>query len=226
MDVISKVNGGGAGGKVNDIAARGKDVYAVLEDICLHAVYKFVGILHFLTPIHKLLQPVDALFKLLITRAFFFITPVGSNTIFSILVHLRCADLHLKRFAVIINNGGMQRLVEVILWRSDVIIKFIWNWTPMGMYDAQCGITGGYIWHNEAHTTKIADHLKGFLLLHHLAIDGIDVFTATGDLSGDAGICQHFNEQVNNGLHLAFAFSTGCGQILRDLFVFFGVGIA
>ena len=66
VDVVGKVDRRGAGGQVDDIAARGEDVHPVLEDVGLHAVDEFLGVVDILAPFHQFAQPVDALFVLVV----------------------------------------------------------------------------------------------------------------------------------------------------------------
>ena len=77
------------------------------------------------------------------------------DAIFGVLVHFTRADLHFERFAVIINDRGVQRLVQIIFWRGDVIVKFVRDRAPVGVDDAQGRIAGRYIGHDQAHAAQV-----------------------------------------------------------------------
>src|SRR6185503_3250074 len=60
VDVIGKVDGGGTGRKVNDVAARGEDVDPVLEHIRFHTLDEFMRVAYIRAPFHHVAEIVDA----------------------------------------------------------------------------------------------------------------------------------------------------------------------
>src|SRR5664280_581022 len=172
MDMIGKVDRGGTSRQVDDIAVRCEDVDAILENIGLHTVNKFLGIIDVAAPFHHTTEPVDA-FIVFVARATFLITPMGGDTKLGIFIHFDGTDLHFHRAAIVIYDRSVERLVEIILGGGDVIIEFIGNGPPMGVNNAQSGITGRNIGNYEPDSAHVPHQVEGFAFLHHLFIDGI-----------------------------------------------------
>ena len=64
--------------------------------------------------------------------------------------------------AIIVNHGGMQGLVEIVLGGGDVIVKLMRDGPPVGVDDAQGGIAGRHIRDDQADTAQIRTRSKGF----------------------------------------------------------------
>src|SRR5512140_3503473 len=61
MDMICKIDWCGSCWQINDVSMWCKDIYAIFEDISLHTIYEFLGVIHILAPIHHLPQPIHSL---------------------------------------------------------------------------------------------------------------------------------------------------------------------
>ena len=114
MNAISKVDGNGAHGQVNNIPARCKDEDLIRKNIHLHRVDKITGIIHIIMPFQQLTQPAQLSIKALIracgrlAAATFLITPMGSDTIFTDAMHLKGADLDFQGLTTGTQNRSMQ----------------------------------------------------------------------------------------------------------------------
>ena len=108
------------------------------------------------------------------------------NTILSVLVHLGRSDLDLEGVAVIVIYSSMQRAVEVILWSGNIVIEFTRDWAPVGVDNAQGGITRRDIRHKDPDASDIVYHLEWDTLPSHLPVDRIDMF----------GSCEYFRIDI------------------------------
>ena len=190
VDMVGKIDRGGTLRQVDDIAARGEDIDAVLEYVRLHAVHELRRVGDFLAPIHQPAQRVDALLVAFVdAAAFFFVAPVRGDAIFGVLVHLGGADLHLERFSIVINDGGMQGLVIIVLGGGDVIVKFVRDGPPVGVDDPQGGVTVLLCLATIRRTPRKSISIsKGRPFSCILLINRIDVLGTPGDLCLDAGL--------------------------------------
>ncbi len=94
-------------------------------------------------PVHQLPQPAQFFFEFFITAVTFFIAPVGSDAIFSEVMHFVSTDLYFKRNRTHGHNSGMQRLITVCLGVSDVIIKITRHRVPQAVHHTDGIITIG-----------------------------------------------------------------------------------
>ena len=155
----------------------------------------------------------------------FLVAPVRRNAIFRALVHIGGADLHFERAFVIVNDSGVQGLVEVVLGGGNVIIELTRDRPPVGVDDAQGGVAGGHIGHDQAHGAHIPHQVEGFALLCHFFVDRINMFGPPTDFHLDVVLSQQFDQVFLDGFDLAFAVRAPLGQLFGDLFVFLRVDV-
>src|SRR5690242_11312953 len=155
---------------------------------------------------HQITQMVDAAFKCLVALAArLLITPVGGDAIFGVLVHLVRANLDFERLAFFEDHRRMQRLIEVILWCSDVIIELARDWTPCLMNYPQHLIAGVNIIDQNADGTNIVNLLERDAFALHLAPDAVDMLGTPADLRIDPMVRQKAAQLLKNLVHVEFA---------------------
>ncbi len=190
VDVVSEINRCGARGQIDDVASRCKHVDAFFENIGLHAVDELARIIDVLPPFHQGTQPDNATFIVVIFAGAFLVTPMRCDTVFSILVHFWRADLDLQCLAIIMDDRSVQRLIKIVFWCGDIVVKFMRNWSPVGVDDAQRRIAISYRRHQNTHPAHIEDHIERDALTVHFSIDRINVFWPAGDVRFYAGLFQ------------------------------------
>ena len=63
------------------------------------------------------------------------------DAFFGDVVHLFGANLHLEGLRFRADDGGVQRLIEIIARRGDPILDASGHWTPVVVNDAERGVT-------------------------------------------------------------------------------------
>jgi hypothetical protein len=120
----------------------------------------------------------------------------------------------------------MQRLVEVVFRRSDIVVKFVGDWAPVSVDHPQSGVAGGDIWNDDANAAHIVDQVKGHPFAHHFAVDRVDVLGPSGDLCLDACCADQLGQTLVDPLHLVLAVTAALCQVGGDFLVLFGVDVA
>ena len=77
--------------------------------------------------------------------------PMGGDPVLGQGVHVPRPDLDLEGLLVLGEDGGVQRSVEVGLGHGDEIAEPVGKRRPFLVDDAQGGVTGGDILHDQAH---------------------------------------------------------------------------
>ena len=226
VDVVSEINRGGTGGQINDVAAGGENIHPVPENIGFHAVHELTGVFHVLPPLHQLADVVHPAVEIRVVVTALLVPPVGGDPVFGALVHLLGADLHLQGFAVIVNHGGVQGLVEIILGGGDVIVKFAGDGPPGGVDSPQSLVTLLFGGEDDTHAAHIVNHLEGHALALHLAVDGIDMLGAGGDVCLKAGLLHHLHQADFDRHHLPLALGAAFLEAAGDLVVGLRVDVA
>ncbi|MND20662.1 hypothetical protein D3C80_109960 [compost metagenome] len=92
-----------------------------------------------------------------------------------ILMHLASTNLNFHRFAAGTEHHGMNRLVAVRFWVSDVIIELIRQMTIVSMYYPQRGVAVLQALSDDTHRPHVKQLIKGEMLFLHFAPDAVDV---------------------------------------------------
>ena len=108
MHLIGKIEYGGAGRQVHDLAARGQDVYPVFAGGGLETVQQALIVQALVAGIQQLAHDGNLVIECRVSRAALLVAPVGCDTQFCMLVHLLCADLYLNCPPVPVGNGRVQ----------------------------------------------------------------------------------------------------------------------
>ena len=113
VDGIGKVDGGGAGRQVDEVAARREHKHLVVKEVNLEGAHELLGVRRGGLNLEHLPHPFELAFQRILLGEASFILPVRRNTKLCRAVHLPGADLHLKGDALLADDGGVQRLVHV-----------------------------------------------------------------------------------------------------------------
>ena len=72
---------------------------------------------------------------------------------------------------IIEDNRSVQRLVKIIFWGSNIVVKFIRDRSPMSMDHTQRSITTLNIRDKDSHTSHIKNHIKRYTFTIHFLIN-------------------------------------------------------
>src|SRR5574341_1959412 len=187
VDVIGEVNGRGACREVDNIAARGEDIDAILEYFGPHDIHELARIVNGAAHFHQIAEMLHtALEGFIALAARLLVAPMRGDTVFGMLVHLLGANLDFEGLPIFEDDGGVQGLVKIIFGCGDVIVEFARNRTPGLVDHAQRLITGRQIIDNDAHGTDIKQLVKGDALALHLLPDAVNMLGASRDFRLDA----------------------------------------
>ena len=226
---VGEVDGGGAHGQGEHFAVRGEHINGVVEELGLECGGEvgFAALGHVFAPIQKLAQPGNFLLVCGIAFAAFFITPVRGHAEFVELVHFFGADLHLDAFVFRADNHGVQAFVAVAFGVGDVVVEFAGDGLPQAVHDAQHGVALGHAVHQHAHGADVVEPFEIKLFLHHLAVDGVDVFGAAGHVViADAVFGQLGFEDAEEVVDIVLPLGAFFVEQVGDAAVFFGILVA
>jgi len=126
---------------------------------------------------------------------------MGSDSCIRHTMHLMGTDLHLHAVTMGAYDRRMQRLVHIPLGHGDIILETPWNRLPGRMDHPQHLVALPHVIHQDAESDQVIDLLELHITLLHLAIDGIQMFTAARNLILNAMDGQFFR---NDGLGLLY----------------------
>ena len=166
----------------------------------------------FFNPAHA-----DSLF-LTVNLAFnpFFVSPVSSNPVFSDLVHFFGTDLNFD-WSFWSVNSRVNRLVTVGFRRSNIIFETPWHWTPqfMNITNHSVNIARGF--HDTTNGNQIIDLVKSFLFITHFAINRINVFWTTVNVSVKPLFFSVIFNFLDDFINQSFTFTTFFIHHVRNL---------
>ena len=131
-----------------------------------------------------------------------------AHTKFCIFIHCEGADLYLEYLLVRADDGGVQRLVAILLGSRDVVVEFVGNHAPEVVHDAERGVTVTHLRHQNTHCADIEYLRKIEFLCLHLAPDAVDVLGPPGHFRIDIGTIQLPAQLLGNFHYEAFAIHT------------------
>ena len=226
VDGVGEVDGGGARGQVDDIAVGGEDEDLVAKHIHLQGADKFLGV-GVLLAFQQLADPLEvALGTQILVGHALLILPVGGHAVFSGLMHLPGADLHLKGDALPADDGGVQRLVHIGLGGADIVLKTAQHGLEHIVHTAQHIVALGDVVHDDPEGVQIEDLVQGLVLGVHLAVNGIRVLDAAVHLTVDAIVVHALLDAGLDGSQKFLVGGGTVGQGLLDLLVAHGVEVA
>ena len=171
-------------------------------------------------------QGIDAVVQNRVLPAALLVAPVGGHPVLGEGMHGFGADLDLHRPALLSQHHGMQGLVAVILGIGDVIVEFLGDVQPAPVDQAQDGIAGGHVVHDDPHRVQVVELLQGHFLAHHLPVDAVDVLGPAEHPGMDAGFVQFLPEFVYEVVDEAFALGPVGRQGLGQPPILLGVEVA
>src|SRR5690606_26764822 len=179
MDVVSEVDGRGAGGQVDNVAARGEHIHPVAQDIAAHRVEELVRVVDAAPDLDQLSQVLDAKLEhpvqVTALAIRLFVAPVSGNAVFGGRVLLRRAHLLLTCPGVLQKHRHVQRLVEVLLGRGNVVVKLTGDGPPRLVDDGKYLIACKNVRHNDPDGAHIKYLIEREPFALHLLPDTVDV---------------------------------------------------
>ena len=115
------------------------------------------------------------------------VQPVRRHARFGHHVHGLGAQLEFDVDARRAHQRRVQRLVAVELGNRDVVLELARQRLVHLVQDAQAGVAGDHIGHDQAEAVDVGDLGEAQVLLVHLAVDRIERLLAAGDAHADAG---------------------------------------
>ena len=100
-------------------------------------------------------------------------------------MHALGADLQLDALVARADDGGVDRLVVVVLGGRNVVLEAAGNDAPRGVHDAERAVAVLLLGHDDAEAVNVGKLLERDLLVLHLAPDGIRLLLAAGDHGRD-----------------------------------------
>src|SRR5690606_27931464 len=185
---VGEVEHGGATRQVDDFAARGDHVDAVLDQLGGEAGGQ--RLLVVAARLQQLPHPGDLALESGVGAAAFLVAPVRGDAELGVLVHLVGADLHFQRAPARADHRGVQAAVVVALGLGDVVVELAGNRRPELVRHAERRVAGRDVVHQHAGGTDVVELAEGDALALHLLPDAVDVLGRAGALGVDAGLGQ------------------------------------
>ncbi len=219
VHVIREVDRRRAGRQVHDLALRRQRVDAVLEQVRAHTRQEVTVALGLGGRHQQLAQPLDLAVVGRVLRGALLVAPVRGDPELGMLVHVARADLDLERRRARPDHGRVQRAVEVVLGRGDVIVEFARNVGPAAVHDAERGIAVRDAPRNDADRAHVQHLVEGQALLVHLPPDAVDVLGPPQHLGLHARPGQLGGNLRDRGLDPALAIHARFIELAGDLAV-------
>ena len=186
VEAVGEIEGHGAFGEVDDIAGWGVDEDFVGEEVEFEffsvdffALAEFCGgFLEIFDPEEVARERADAALGVGGGEFLFVVEEGGGETAFGVIVHFVGADLEFDDLAVGSDDGGVERLVAVLLWHCDVIFDAAWHGFEEGMDDTENEVTGRNIGDDEAEGDDVVDALDVLVVFGELFVEAVDRFSA------------------------------------------------
>ena len=112
----------------------------------------------------------------------FAIGPVRRNAVLGLIVHFRSPDLNLDNLAVGAENSGVQRLIAVGLWHSDVIFNKTGKRFPARVDYAKRSVAILDSGDNDAKRDQVMDFFHVHVVLNEFAPEAVVVLGARVDV--------------------------------------------
>ncbi len=155
------------------------------------------------------------------------VTPVGTHAQFRVFVHGEGANLNFQHLVLGPDQGGMQRLIAVLLGVGDVIVELVGHVMPAGMHDPQRCVAVGNVRHQNTHGAHIVDLGKIDALALHLAPDRVDMLDPAVHLvAGNALLIEQAFKRRDRLFDVTLSIQSLLRQQLGDVLVVLFVQIA
>ena len=112
-------------------------------------------------------------------KLLFIIVETSGETTFGVFVHFMGSNLELNNAFVLSNNGGVERLITVLLRHGDIIFDAARHWHIEGMNDAERKIAVGDIIDDNTEGGKVVDFAHVLIVFSEFFVEGIDGFDST-----------------------------------------------
>ncbi|MPN32861.1 hypothetical protein SDC9_180344 [bioreactor metagenome] len=94
-------------------------------------------------------------------------------------MHIPGANLRFERNAFLIEHGGVQRLIHVLLRGGNIVLEAVWNRAEHIVDNAQNVIALDDRIYDDAHRVNIENLVKGTALNIYLPVDAVDALDAS-----------------------------------------------
>jgi len=190
VDGVSKINRSGAAREDHHAPLGREGVNLFRVKIDAESGEEFARFLHFLDPLDQLAHPDDALVVRLGNFAAVFVFPMSGDPLLSDAMHFLGSNLNFKRLTGV-DDGGMQRLVEVRARHGDVVLEASGKRRPDLMDHAESCVAIFHRVGDHADGEQVEDLIERALLFLNFQMERIDALDAGLNFRGNAAL-DHF----------------------------------
>jgi len=140
---------------------------------------------------------------------------VSGDALLGEAVHLLGADLDFEGLAGV-DDGGVERLVEVGTGHGDVVFEATGDGAPELMDDAEGSVTVASGIGDDADGEDVVDLVEGALLADALQMNGVEALDAAFDFGGDGAFDEFFADGVLNFVEEFFVGAALAGEIFLE----------
>ena len=198
---VGEVDRRRARGQSDDLALRRVHVELFRTDLETERVEELAWVLGLALPVVDVSEPGHVLTLDIGARGTLLVLPVRGDAVFGTAVHLFGADLDLDMAAAGADHGRVQRLVEVVLRRRDVVLHASRHRPPARMDLTEHRVAVAHRLDDDAHTHEIIDLAELVAALPHLLVDRVVLLRTPRNAAADAGHAEVFGELLDNLLH-------------------------
>ena len=182
VDGVGKVHRRGFARQNNHLALGREGIDLLRIEVDFERREEFARVLHFPRPVNHRPQPGNPLLVVRRHLGALFVAPVGGDAFFRHSVHFLRPDLHLKGVAGGVNEGGVQRLVEVRPRHGDVVLEPPGNRPPELMHHSQRRVAVPDRIGDHAYRQQVEDLAQVHPLARHLLMNGVKPLDAPVNL--------------------------------------------
>src|SRR6185437_2940000 len=166
VDQVREIDRSGAARQDDDASLGRKRIDLFGVEIHFERGQEFAGLFHLLHPLDELAHPDDAMIVGIRGRTAVFVLPVRGDALLGDAVHFLGANLNFERLAGV-NDGGVERLIEVGARHGDVVFEAARDRAPNLMHNAQSGVTVLDRIGDNADGHQVVDLIESALLALH-----------------------------------------------------------
>ncbi len=111
----------------------------------------------------------------------FVVIEAGGETAFGVFVHFASADLELDDFLFRGDDGGMERLVTVLLRLGDVVLDALVHRRVERVEKTEGEVAAGDVGDDDAESGEIVDFAEVLVVLGELFVERVDGLNPAGD---------------------------------------------
>lgn len=209
MEAVSKIERQGTVREINDIAFWsidkdfvGKEVKAELFDVNFFASAEpGGGLLELSNPEEVSRKVLDFAGFVVFGQFLLVVIEAGGKTAFGVFVHLVSTNLEFDDAFILGDNGGVKRLVTVLLWHGNIIFDTATHRHIEGMNDAKGKIAIGNVVNDNTKGGKVINFTHVLIVFDEFFVQGIHRFDATRNLEFNLFATKGFGNLFLDFLH-------------------------